>query len=189
MGQTSSSSTAAGGKKTWTMEDDDLIDTDELLDENDRKKPDVKTKEKQIYANVSNDCQSYYECLITPSGKQITVSRKCPTPLIYSEDKKRCMKEKELSDVQIKCSTKLRIPAAPIASTNCWDPSSFNQLENLQQDAIEQLITNYMATPEHSSFNENDLESLLKPTVQRRFCCMSPLSGRKRFIRDLARKQ
>ncbi|CAF5167034.1 unnamed protein product, partial [Rotaria sp. Silwood1] len=31
-----------GGKKTWTMEDDDLIDTDELLDENDRKKPDVK---------------------------------------------------------------------------------------------------------------------------------------------------
>ncbi|CAF0940292.1 unnamed protein product [Rotaria sp. Silwood1] len=64
-----------------------------------------------------------------------------------------------------------------------------NQLENLQQDAIEQLITNYMATPEHSSFNENDLESLLKPTVQRRFCCMSPLSGRKRFIRDLARKQ
>ncbi|CAF0940278.1 unnamed protein product [Rotaria sp. Silwood1] len=83
------------------------------------------SKEKQIYANVSNDCQSYYECLITPSGKQITVSRKCPTPLIYSEDKKRCMKEKELSDVQIKCSTKLRIPAAPIASTNCWDPSSF----------------------------------------------------------------
>ncbi|CAF1469878.1 unnamed protein product [Rotaria magnacalcarata] len=37
------SSLAASGKKTWTMEDDDLIDTDELLDESDRKKPDVKT--------------------------------------------------------------------------------------------------------------------------------------------------
>jgi len=37
--QISSSTT---GKKTWTVEDDDLIDTDELLDENDRKKPDVK---------------------------------------------------------------------------------------------------------------------------------------------------
>ncbi|CAF0831105.1 unnamed protein product, partial [Adineta ricciae] len=30
-------------KKTWTMDDDDLIDTDGLLDENDRKKPDVKS--------------------------------------------------------------------------------------------------------------------------------------------------
>jgi hypothetical protein len=30
-------------KKTWTFEDDDLIDTDQLLDENDRKKPDVKS--------------------------------------------------------------------------------------------------------------------------------------------------
>ncbi|CAF2630318.1 unnamed protein product [Rotaria sp. Silwood2] len=175
-------------------------------------------------------CQycNYYECLTTPSGKQITVSRTCPTPLIYSEDKKKCVKEKELSDVQIKCSTKSRLLTTPIASTNCWDPSSFvtdsmcrfftdcsnkrryecppdssfalsvkrcvpkqnvNQLDNLQQDAIQQLIMNYMTTPEQSLFNENDLESLLKPTVQRRFCCMSPLSGRKRFIRDLARKQ
>ncbi|CAF1164250.1 unnamed protein product [Rotaria sordida] len=83
------------------------------------------SKEKQIYANVSNNCQSYYECLTTPSGKQITVSRKCPTPLIYSEDKKKCVKEKELNDVQIKCSTKLRFPTTSISSTNCWDPSSF----------------------------------------------------------------
>jgi hypothetical protein len=42
-------STTGGGKKTWTVEDDDdddddLIDTDNLLDENDRKKPDVKSK-------------------------------------------------------------------------------------------------------------------------------------------------
>ncbi|CAF3523000.1 unnamed protein product [Adineta steineri] len=82
------------------------------------------TLEKQIYANVSNNCQSYYECLITPSGKQITVSRTCPTPLIYAEDKKKCVKEKELSDVNIKCSTNLKIPAAPISSANCWDPSA-----------------------------------------------------------------
>ena len=33
------------GKTTWTVDDDDdLIDTDELLDDNDRKKPDVKSK-------------------------------------------------------------------------------------------------------------------------------------------------
>jgi hypothetical protein len=31
-------------KKTWTVDDDDLIDTDELLDDNDRQKPDVKSK-------------------------------------------------------------------------------------------------------------------------------------------------
>lgn len=31
-------------KKTWTMDDDDLIDTDQLLDDNDRQKPDVKSK-------------------------------------------------------------------------------------------------------------------------------------------------
>ena len=40
-----SSSSSTGGKKTWTVEDDDdLIDTDELLDANDRKKPDVKSE-------------------------------------------------------------------------------------------------------------------------------------------------
>jgi hypothetical protein len=38
-------SSTTGGKKTWTVDDDDdLIDTDQLLDENDRKKPDVKSK-------------------------------------------------------------------------------------------------------------------------------------------------
>ena len=36
--------TTGGEKKTWKMDDDDLIDTDELLDDNDRKKPDVKSK-------------------------------------------------------------------------------------------------------------------------------------------------
>lgn len=35
-------SSTSGAKKTWTVDDDDLIDTDELLDDNDRKKPDVK---------------------------------------------------------------------------------------------------------------------------------------------------
>ena len=37
------SSALNGNKKTWTMDDDDLIDTDQLLDDNDRKKPDVKS--------------------------------------------------------------------------------------------------------------------------------------------------
>jgi hypothetical protein len=37
-------SSTNGEKKTWTMDDDELIDTDQLLDDNDRKKPDVKSK-------------------------------------------------------------------------------------------------------------------------------------------------
>jgi hypothetical protein len=48
-------STANGNKKTWTMEDDDLIDTDQLLDDNDRKKPDVKSK-------TSHSCLRRHEC-------------------------------------------------------------------------------------------------------------------------------
>ena len=63
-------------------------------------------KEKQTYANVSNNCQSYYECLTTPSGKQITITRTCPSPLIYVEDQKKCVKENEIINTQIKCSTK-----------------------------------------------------------------------------------
>ena len=38
-------SLTTGAKKTWTVDDDDLIDTDELLDDNDRKKPDVKSND------------------------------------------------------------------------------------------------------------------------------------------------
>ncbi|CAF3765968.1 unnamed protein product [Rotaria magnacalcarata] len=82
------------------------------------------SKQKQTYANVSNNCESYYECLTTPSGKQITISRTCPSPLIYSEDKNKCVKEKELQDSSIKCSTKFRAPASSVSSANCWDPSS-----------------------------------------------------------------
>lgn len=44
IGSEQTSSSAVGDKKTWTVDDDDLIDTDALLDENDRKKPDVKSK-------------------------------------------------------------------------------------------------------------------------------------------------
>ena len=46
IGQGTPSTTNGGGKKTWTMDDDDLIDTDALLDENDRKKPDVKSNDR-----------------------------------------------------------------------------------------------------------------------------------------------
>ncbi|CAF0955122.1 unnamed protein product [Rotaria sordida] len=64
-----------------------------------------------------------------------------------------------------------------------------NQLENLPQDAFQQMIMKHMTIPEHALSNDNNLQSLLEPTVRRRFCCMNPVSGRKRFIRDLARKQ
>ena len=67
-------------------------------------------KEKQTYANVSNNCQSYYECLTTPSGKQITVTRTCPTPLIYVEDQMKCVKETDLTHLSVKCSTKCALP-------------------------------------------------------------------------------
>jgi hypothetical protein len=66
-------------------------------------------KEKQTYANISTNCQSYYECLTTPNGKQITITRTCPSSLIYVEDQKKCVKEKELINTQIKCSTKCQI--------------------------------------------------------------------------------
>lgn len=41
--QKAASSVSKLTEKTWTMDDDDLIDTDQLLDDNDRKKPDVKS--------------------------------------------------------------------------------------------------------------------------------------------------
>ncbi|CAF0795672.1 unnamed protein product [Rotaria sp. Silwood1] len=46
------------------------------------------------------------------------------------------------------------------------------------------------AYPEKSLFDDNDLQLFVKPRIERRFCCMSPLlSGRKRSIRDLTKKQ
>lgn len=105
-----------------------------------------KAREKQTYANVSDNCQSYYDCLTTPSGKQITVSRSCPATFLYSEEMKKCVKEKDLTNVNIKCSTKCKfysfsfllinfnkiiyfdnlvgLPVSSLPSTNCWDPSS-----------------------------------------------------------------
>ena len=62
--------------------------------------------EKQTYANVSDNCQSYYECLTTPAGKQVTVSRTCPTSFLYVEDMKKCVKEKDIPSTSSKCSTK-----------------------------------------------------------------------------------
>jgi anamorsin len=58
----SNSTTNGATKKTWTMDDDDLIDTDALLDDNDRKKPDVKSndwffkKDLFIYFDLEYDC-------------------------------------------------------------------------------------------------------------------------------------
>ncbi|CAF1280021.1 unnamed protein product [Didymodactylos carnosus] len=75
----------------------------------------LNSKEKQIYANISTACKSYYECLTTPAGKQITVTRKCPSNLLYSEDEKKCVKEKH-----VKCSTKFAIPVASSSSDCPW---------------------------------------------------------------------
>jgi len=56
--------------------------------------------------------------------------------------------------------------------------------------AIDRRFTfNNFAIPDDSSSPDDDLQYVLKRTVQRRFCCMSPLSGRKRSVRDVARKQ
>lgn len=49
----------ANTKKTWTMEDDDLIDTDGLLDDNDRKKPDVKS-ESFVLSKVLSEAEIRY---------------------------------------------------------------------------------------------------------------------------------
>ncbi|CAF3371552.1 unnamed protein product [Rotaria sp. Silwood1] len=48
----------------------------------------------------------------------------------------------------------------------------------------------FLCLEEKSLFDDNDLQLFVKPRIERRFCCMSPLlSGRKRSIRDLTKKQ
>ncbi|CAF0719949.1 unnamed protein product [Adineta steineri] len=69
------------------------------------------------------------------------------------------------------------------------DDQDQNQLDTLRQAVIQRLIDNTLINLEDSSADDDDLQTLIEPTVQRRYCCMNPLSGRKRFIRDLARKQ
>jgi len=64
-----------------------------------------------------------------------------------------------------------------------------NEPDDARRAAIRRLAFENFAIPEDSSSPDNGLQFLAKPTVQRRFCCMSPLSGRKRSIRDLSRKQ
>ncbi|CAF0833415.1 unnamed protein product [Rotaria sordida] len=52
------------------------------------------------------------------------------------------------------------------------------------------LVYEDIAYPKKSSFNDYDFPLFVEPKVERRFCCMSPLlSGRKRSIRDLTKKQ
>lgn len=61
---------------------------------------------KQTYANVTDNCRSYYECLTAPSGRQLTVSRSCPTSFIYVETEMTCVRESEITNLPAKCSTK-----------------------------------------------------------------------------------
>jgi hypothetical protein len=55
------SSLSTNGKKTWTVDDDDLIDTDELLDDNDRKKPDVKSKSSIAFVYLCFIQSNYFQ--------------------------------------------------------------------------------------------------------------------------------
>jgi len=68
----------------------------------------INSREKQLYANVSTDCKSYYECLTNTQGMQFTVSRSCAPGWIFSEDNRKCVLKKH----DIKCSTKLAIPVS-----------------------------------------------------------------------------
>ncbi|CAF0868302.1 unnamed protein product [Adineta ricciae] len=57
--------------------------------------------------------------------------------------------------------------------------------------ALRRLLTleNFVSPVEDALYNEQVVALPAESTVQRRFCCMSPLSGRKRSIRDLTRQQ
>jgi len=72
---------------------------------------------------------------------------------------------------------------------------SFRLMSNdVDQDdarrAIDRRFTfDNFAVPDASSSPDDDVQFLMKRTPQRRFCCMHPLSGRKRSVRDLAKKK
>lgn len=96
---TDQSATAAFYCVNCKFSSTDLIDSNRILSI---------AREKQTYANVSDNCQSYYDCLTTPAGKQITVSRSCPATFIYVEEQKKCVKEKDITNPNHKCSTKCK---------------------------------------------------------------------------------
>ncbi|CAF0852188.1 unnamed protein product [Adineta ricciae] len=59
------------------------------------------------------------------------------------------------------------------------------QLDSIRQGVIQQINTDALINSEYSS-STNVAEFQI--ALQRRFCCMSPISGRKRFTRDLPKQ-
>ncbi|CAF0854204.1 unnamed protein product [Adineta ricciae] len=58
-----------------------------------------------------------------------------------------------------------------------------NQLDSIRQGVIQQMTTDaWINSDDSSSTNIPEFQIAL----ERRFCCMSPISGRKRFTRNLA---
>ncbi|CAF1162254.1 unnamed protein product [Adineta steineri] len=67
----------------------------------------------------------------------------------------------------------------------------FDQYEqdDKRRAVMGRLAFENFAVPEDVVFSDNELQVPVESTKQRRFCCMNPLSGRKRSVRDLTRKQ
>ncbi|UJR15713.1 hypothetical protein I4U23_002648 [Adineta vaga] len=62
--------------------------------------------------------------------------------------------------------------------------------DDIRRALLRQMFfENYASPLEDASFNNQAIAIPVESSVQRRFCCMSPLSGRKRSIRDLTRQQ
>ncbi|CAF1513290.1 unnamed protein product [Rotaria magnacalcarata] len=68
--------------------------------------------------------------------------------------------------------------------------SNENEQDEARRATFGQSEFGNAAFSDKSLLHGNNLQSLIKPKFERRFCCMSPLlSGRKRSIRDLTKKQ
>ncbi|CAF0905598.1 unnamed protein product [Adineta ricciae] len=70
------------------------------------------------------------------------------------------------------------------------DDFNQNEDDDVRRALLRQLaLENFVSPVEDALYNEKVVALPVESTVQRRFCCMSPLSGRKRSIRDLTRQQ
>ena len=140
-------------------------------------------KEKQTYANVSNNCQSFYDCLTTPSGKQITVPRACPSPLIYVEETMKCTKLKDIVGVQHKCSTSCKtndtlpidrclslaylvaIPVASLGSVYCPNASALVPDTSCRFHTDCSSKSRYQCPPD-TSFDKASKQCVPKQSIQ-----------------------
>ncbi|CAF3298853.1 unnamed protein product [Rotaria socialis] len=71
-----------------------------------------------------------------------------------------------------------------------YHDSTENEPDEARRATFGQSEFENVAFLDKSLLHANNLQPLIKPKFERRFCCMSPLlSGRKRSIRDLTKKQ